>query len=102
MSHLVVVVATKNGSRLEAGVGRIEFGQLNAYMGGLIWQSNERSEYSFIGLADFFFGFFKKVKIYSSSILIFCGLTSDFFFNFSSFPLLKGKQTPLSNSKSVR
>ena len=60
MSHLVVVVATKNGSRLEAGVGRIEFGQLNAYMGGLIWQSNERSEYSFIGLADFFFGFFLK------------------------------------------
>ena len=40
-------------------------------------KSNERSEYSFIGFADFFLG--KSLKICSRSILIFRGLTCDFF-----------------------
>ena len=32
----------------------------------------------------------------------FCGLTFDFFFNFISFLLAKGRQTPVSNSESVK
>ena len=61
----------------------------------MVFKSNERSEYSYICLADFvfFFGNF--------SILVFRGLTSDFF-KFSEFPLLKGRPTPLSNSKKVK
>ena len=42
----------------------------------------------------------KSLEICSSSNLFFCGLA--FFFKFGSFPLLKRRQTPLSNSKSVK
>ena len=38
---------------------------------------NKSNERTYIGLGDFFLVFFRK--IYSGSILIFCGLTSDFF-----------------------
>ena len=61
-----------------------------------ISKSNERCEYSYIGLGDFFSG------NSSRSVLIFCGLTICFFFKLSSFSLLKERQIPLSDSKSVK
>ena len=42
------------------------------------FKSNEHSEYFYIGLGDFFFSG-KNTKICSRSILIFRGLTCDFF-----------------------
>ena len=45
-------------------------------------KSNKRNEYSYIGLAGFFVRFFfsgKSLRICSRSILIFRGLTFDFF-----------------------
>ena len=66
----------------------------------ILVKSNERSEYSYIGLAVFFSG--KSLKRCSRSILIFRGLTCDFFFKFSAFLLLKGRPTPLSSIKSVK
>ena len=54
-------------------------------------KSNERIEHFYKGLDDFFS--VKSIKICSHSILIFRGLTSDFF-KFSSFPLAKGRRTP--------
>ena len=43
----------------------------------------------------------KSLKIFSGSNLFCCGLTFDLF-KLSSFSLLKGRQTPLSNSKNVK
>ena len=48
-------------------------------------------------LVNFFSG--KNLKVCSRSILIFRGCDV---LKFSAFPFLKGKQTPLSNSKSVK
>ena len=50
----------------------------------MFFKRNERSEYSFIGLADLFFVFFFAVnglEICSRSILIFRVLTCDYFVN---------------------
>ena len=57
---------------------------------------DERSSDSYIGLNYFFFR--KSLEVCSGSKLLFRGLTLDFF----SFPLLKGRQTPVSNSESVK
>ena len=65
-------------------------------------KSDERSEDSYLGLADFFLVCFfsgKSLKICSRSILIFRALTCDFFF-FSS--LQKGRKKPLSNSNNIK
>ena len=53
-------------------------------------QSIERSEYYYIGLADFF-GIFsgKSVRISSIAILIFRGLTCDFFLSSVFFHCIK-------------
>ena len=67
----------------------------------MLVKSIERSEYSYIGPGDFFFFFQEKVKICSRSVLFFRGLTCDFL-KFSAFPLLKGRQTSLSNIKSIK
>ena len=50
----------------------------------MLFKSNELSEYSYIGLADFFVVFFQKkvFKIRSRSVLIFRGLTCDFVISF--------------------
>ena len=53
----------------------------------VVFKSNERSEYSYIGLADFFLR--KKSKICSRSILIFRGLTCDFFLSSVHFSCYK-------------
>ena len=62
---------------------------------------DERSSDSYIG-RDVFFSFFfgESFKIYLGSFFS----LFDFWllFKFSSFPLLKGRQTPLSNSESVQ
>ena len=63
-----------------------------------MFKSNEHSEYSYIGLGDFFSG--KSLKFCSGSNLILLSLFCDFI-NSSGFPLLKRRQTPLSSSKSV-
>ena len=49
----------------------------------IVIKSNERIEYSYIGLADFFLFFSpgKSLQICSRSILIFRGLTCNFFLN---------------------
>ena len=47
------------------------------------------------------FFFSGSLEVCSHSILIFRGLTCNFF-KFNAFPLLKGVQTPLSNSQSVK
>ena len=62
-----------------------------------LFKSNERSEYSYIGLADFFSG--KRFKFCSRSVLIFRGLTCDYFLSSVHFYCLR--QAPLSNSKIV-
>ena len=51
----------------------------------LIIESDEYSEDSHLGFQFFLFSFRKKIH-----------------FTLSSFPLLKGRQTPLSNSKTVK
>ena len=66
----------------------------------MLIKSNERSEYSNIGLADFFSG--KSLKICSRSILIFARFDLSFLVNFSAFLLLKGRQIPLLNSKFLK
>ena len=45
--------------------------------------------------------FFLTVDVRSSNLL-FRGLTFDFFFELSTFTLLTGRQTPFSNSKSIK
>ena len=57
----------------------------------LNFKSNERSEYSYICLGEFFcFGFFiKKLIFCSRSVLILRGLTCDFFSSLVHFPSLK-------------
>ena len=51
-------------------------------------------------MIEFFFFFRESLKICCLSTLIIRDLTSDFFF--SSFPLLKGRQTSLSYNKTVQ
>ena len=66
-------------------------------------KSNERSEYSYTGLADFFLFFFQeKVSKFVHAKFWFFVVWLVVSFKFSAFPLLKGRQTPLSNSKSVK
>ena len=62
---------------------------------------NERCEDSYVSLDNFSLSFFMKKSLvfFSHSNLMFRGLIFDFF---SSFPLLKGRQTPVSWSKSVK
>ena len=61
----------------------------NSFIIIIIINSNERSEYSYIGLADFFSG--KSLKICSRLVLIYRGLTSDFFLSSSSICIVKRK-----------
>ena len=58
-------------------------------------KSNERSEYSHIGLDIFFQENLFTLNFDFSRFYL-------YFFKFSAFPLLKERQTPLSNSKSVK
>ena len=57
---------------------------------------NESIEYSYIGIADFFC-FQEKVfrKICSRSVLIFRGLTCDFFFQVQCIPIVERKANSL-------
>ena len=61
---------------------------------------DESSSESYID-RKFFFVFRKNFDVFYKA-QFFCGLTFDFFFKFISFPLPKGRQTPLSNSESVK
>ena len=66
------------------------------------FKGKERSEYSYIGLADFLFVFFQE-KSSNLLQLNFNFLQFDlWFFKFSTFALLKGRKAPISNSKSVK
>ena len=71
----VSVVAESTANNIRAG-GANGNSSTSANQGEKLFKSNERSDYSYIGLADFFQ---EKVKICSRSILIFRGLTCDFF-----------------------
>ena len=64
----------------------------------LVFKSNERSEYCYIGCDDFFF-FFRKMSqnLFTRSVLIFFAVGRVIFLKLSAFPLL-GRQTQLSNS----
>ena len=53
-----------------------------------------------IGLADFFYFFSGKVLKFVQAMYFFCALTFDCF-TFSSLPLLKGKETPVSIREKV-
>ena len=62
----------------------------------------EHSSDSYIGPDDIFPFFFRKsLKFCLGSNSLFRDLTFNFF-KFSKFPLLKRRQTPLSNSKSLK
>ena len=70
-----------------------------------ICKSNERSEDSYIGLADYFlFVFFsgKSLKIFGMLKFAFSWFDFLLLFKFSAFPLLKVRQTSLSNSRSEK
>ena len=54
-------------------------------------KSNECSEYSYIGLADFFYR--KSSLNFSTLNFDFSRFDVRFFFKFNAFPLLKGRQT---------
>ena len=57
----------------------------------------------FIWLDGFFLFFQEKACFFfTHKFAFFCGSTVHFLFKFSSFPLLKGRRTHLSNSKSVK
>ena len=60
---------------------------------------NKRSSDYFIDRDDFLYFFLKKFRL---NFLLFCDLAFNFFFKFSSFSLLKGKQTSLLNSKRLK
>ena len=67
------------------------YSQISKKISGFDFFSNERSEYSYIGLGDFFFQ--EKSKIWSHSILIFRGLIFDLFISSLHFFKRKANST---------
>ena len=64
-------------------------------------KSNERNEYSDIGLGYFFLFFREKSGLFTL-YFDFSGFEFWFHFKFTSIHLLKGKQTPLLSTKIVK